>query len=430
MALNSKSHIFCGRSELDYDQKKFIQNEIDYAYNIEISPKNVIQFNNPIHFQIDASSDFTDLNATQLYVQLRLSTSAGAELTANDTMGVCNNLLHSLFSQVSVSLKETLVSYSSPHYAYRAYIENLLNYSSVSKDTWLFNSGWITDTPDHFDLQTNLGLQARKDLFLHGKLLELTGRIHSDLNCQKLLIPSNLDIKYTLTPSRPEFLLQNYVNDKDYKLEIISAKLLVKKIKLHPAKVAAFERAIIKRPIKLPLDRVKVQSVSIAKGLSSFTHDSAFTGILPSSLVVGLLDNDAYTGHFQKSPFNFKHFNLSSIQLTINGRALPSVPIICDFPNNDYIKSFQSLYDVTGNLFTDWSNGIKYNDYPKGNCLYGFRLSSDSTCTHDDSPLTGTINLGIQFATALPNTVTLLLYSVCPAEVTIDSYRNVLIDAV
>ena len=45
-------------------------------------------------------------------------------------IGQVNNFMHSLFSQVDVSFNQKLVTPPSNSYAYRAYIENLLNYST------------------------------------------------------------------------------------------------------------------------------------------------------------------------------------------------------------------------------------------------------------------------------------------------------------
>jgi hypothetical protein len=44
-------------------------------------------------------------------------------------VGVVNNFLHSLFKQVDVFLKEKQVTQATSTYAYRAYLETLLNYS-------------------------------------------------------------------------------------------------------------------------------------------------------------------------------------------------------------------------------------------------------------------------------------------------------------
>ena len=51
-----------------------------------------------------------------------------------------NNTLHSLFSQLDVSLNDVPISSSTPTYLYRAYIETHLNYGNDAKESSL-NAG-------------------------------------------------------------------------------------------------------------------------------------------------------------------------------------------------------------------------------------------------------------------------------------------------
>ena len=74
-----------------------------------------------------------------------------------------NNLLHSLFSRVDVMLSEKTVSSSDYHYAYRAYVETLLNFGTNTKQGELTMSFWHKDTSGHFNDLTaeNVGFTTR-----------------------------------------------------------------------------------------------------------------------------------------------------------------------------------------------------------------------------------------------------------------------------
>ena len=84
-----------------------------------------------------------------------------------------NLFLHSLFSQVDVSLNERLISPSTNTYPYRAMIETLLNYDEDAKSSQLSMALFYKDTPGKMDAvnpvadnaDANLGLKAR--FFLH-----------------------------------------------------------------------------------------------------------------------------------------------------------------------------------------------------------------------------------------------------------------------
>ena len=57
--------------------------------------------------------------------------------------------MHSLFSQIDVSLNGTLVTPSTNTYAYRAYIETLLSHGAEAKNSQLTSALWYKDTAGH-----------------------------------------------------------------------------------------------------------------------------------------------------------------------------------------------------------------------------------------------------------------------------------------
>ena len=77
----------------------------------------------PIEFLIPGSED----DYLVLHVQVKVTRANGDDLDLDDPLGPVNNWLHSLFSQVDVYLNGTFVTPYTNTYAYRAYIETLLN---------------------------------------------------------------------------------------------------------------------------------------------------------------------------------------------------------------------------------------------------------------------------------------------------------------
>ena len=415
-------------SELAYNPRKMVQNDIDHVYDVELTPHNTIIQGNNLLFHIEGGSDWVDLACTYLTVDIRMTDTDGNAV--DDTMEVApiNNVFHSLWSQVAVVLKNSTISHPSPNYSYRAYIENLLNFSSASKTTWMKNVGFFMDEHKKFDDATNAALADRRKPLEDKKVYTLKGRLSTDIGSQPLLIPSHTDIKFTLTPSSQDFLIQNFVADKTFKIEIVAAKLTVRKVKLYPERVIQFEKEIAKEPIRLPISQVRVNTISISAGLTSFQQNSIFSGELPNTVVVGLVANASHTGTPNKNPFNFAHFSLSHIQLRVNDLLVPSIPLQPDFENSSYLGSYESLYQVVGKLHTDWDNGIQPDHYPFGYALYGFTLNNDSHCRHDDRKILGNVDISLKFKRALTGTVSLILYSSTDGAVIIDQHRNVLLD--
>ena len=61
----------------------------------------------------------------------------GTNVDTNTNVTGLNNVLHSLFSQVDITLNDVLITPSNNLYAYRAYIENLFSYRVEAENSHL-----------------------------------------------------------------------------------------------------------------------------------------------------------------------------------------------------------------------------------------------------------------------------------------------------
>ena len=143
--------------------------------------------------------------------------------------------MHSIFSDVSVSLNENLVSPPTSLYPYRAYIEILLSYGPAAKESQLTGVIWYKDTPGHQDKRTtdNKGFTSRKALTAQSKAVQMTGKLHLDLFCQKKYLLNHVDLKIKLRRSRDVFALM--ADADNYKIKIKDLALFVRNVQLSPA---------------------------------------------------------------------------------------------------------------------------------------------------------------------------------------------------
>ena len=120
----------------------------------------------------------------------------GTALDAGIKVGPVNLFLHSLFSQVDVSLNERLISPSTNTYPYRAMIEMLFNYGGDAKSSQLPMAMFYKDTPGKMDVVdpvaddagANMGLKARYTFTQESKTVNMVGPIHSDIFFSNYLI--------------------------------------------------------------------------------------------------------------------------------------------------------------------------------------------------------------------------------------------------
>ena len=94
-----------------------------------------ITSSSPVEFIVSGSGkDYMDLNNTLLEVKACIKTTNDSPVDAAVAVAPLNNTLHSLFSQVDVSMNDVNVSSTTTTYSYRAYIETYLNYGTDPKN--------------------------------------------------------------------------------------------------------------------------------------------------------------------------------------------------------------------------------------------------------------------------------------------------------
>jgi hypothetical protein len=76
---------------------------------------------------------------------------------------------------------------------------------------------------------------------------------------------------------------------------------------------------------KYQIVRVDVKAISLAA--SEYIHNNIYIGALQKKLAMGILENDAHSGSYGKSPFTFKNHDVNFIQVYLNGDPYPFVLI-------------------------------------------------------------------------------------------------------
>lgn len=430
----------CNKSELDLFTLPPTQTAVEKSYFVEYRPLSTLSDSGPIEFAISGSGEeYIDLSETYLQVTAKISKPNGSDLEQTATIsdegtvtgadadiGPVNNWLHSLFSQVDVSLNERLITPSTNTYPYRAYIETLLTYGPAAKQSQLTQSLWYQDTAGHLEDTTseNVGFKQRRMWTLCSKHVEMLGKLHLDLSFQEKPILNGVNIKMRLVRSKDSFSLMG-----QGKVEIKEVSLFVRKIKVHPSVQLGHIRALERAPAKYPIRRVETKVFSIPKGNLSANQENLFLGQLPKRIIIGLVDNKAFSGHKDKNPFNFQHYNIDFLALNVDGVQIPSKPLKPDFTNNLFIRSYSSLFMGTGQIGRDDGNQISRDDYAKGFTLFAFDLTPDlDDSGHFHLIRQGNLRLELHFSTALTETINAIVYAEFDNVIEIDRARNVLFD--
>ena len=123
----------CTKSELDLFSVPPTQVSLEKSHWIDHQPVSSVSDSRLITFLSPDTEDYVDLSKTILVVGAKVTKADGANLDADEKVGVVNNFLHSLFEQVDVFLKEKQVTQATGTYSYCAYLETLLNYGPAAK---------------------------------------------------------------------------------------------------------------------------------------------------------------------------------------------------------------------------------------------------------------------------------------------------------
>ena len=138
-------YISCPVSQLDLLELIGVQTQVESFKGIEYLPTSAIQDGVPITFEIGKDESLSELVIkTVAEIQGENVTAlTGKQYTDADSagtlekMGVINNLGHSLWEQIVLTINDTKVTESSNNYAYKAMLETLLSYDDTDEKSVL-----------------------------------------------------------------------------------------------------------------------------------------------------------------------------------------------------------------------------------------------------------------------------------------------------
>ena len=462
----------CEKSEIDLFSIPPTQLSLEKGRWIEYRPlSDVSNGDCAITYLISGTDEYIDLSKTILSVEGKVFAGDGSALSGGGQANVApvNNFLHSLFKQVDVYLNGKQVTPAMGTYAYRSYIETLLNYDVSAKKSQLSSAMYYKDTAGHMDRKGGLpstetiswtnsggqkktttvqvpgtgnqGFAKRSEFIQDSKKFSLSGPIFADVFMGDRLLLNGMTLKIVLNRSSDEFCLMDK-NDPgsevNPKVKLTDVVLKIRKVKVDQAVSDAMGLLLLKSPAIYPTRRVECKFLTIPGNLPNTRKDNIFSGLIPKSFIFGLVDGDAFTGKTGKNPYNFKHFNVNNVGLSVNGEEIPFKQLTLTYPteNNDntdkvdFIQAYNTLFSGTGKMYANMGLDISREDYANGYTLYAFDLTPDMCNTTDyfNAVQHGSLSVDITFATNPDNAIAMVCYGDFENVIRIDSQRNVIYD--
>ena len=270
------------KMELDLFSKRPMQTDIEdtsYAYFYPLV--NPSGNNGPIEFFVPGSIiHYLDLKDTSLGIHARVTNQNGEDLAEGAEVAPVNNWLHSLFSDVSLTLNDSIVEGGSHLYPYKAYLTNLLLFGEVAKKCQLQSSGWAKDQAGRMEHLQNTGYLTRRAWIAQSAVYEMEGPLLLDLCMQGKLLLNQVDVRVKLTRSNNTFHLfsmgDNAVNAK---VDIQTAYLKVKQVQVSPDRVRQIKKVSACRMPSIPFNGLKCTHIRSPRVFSRvFVKTSFITG--------------------------------------------------------------------------------------------------------------------------------------------------------
>ena len=461
----------CEKSEVDLFSVPPTQLSLEKGRWIDYRPLSSVE--NPdsaITFLIAGTDEYIDLSKTILYVEGKVTTGDGGELSGGTQTNVApvNNFLHSLIKQVDVYLNGIQVTPAMGTYPYRSYIETLLNYDVSAKKSQLSSALYFKDTAGQMDESGalpgsktityvkdaagnnntkdtvsipvpgtgNQGFAKRHEFIKGSKTFVLSGPIFSDVFMSDRLLLNMLNLKVVLNRSSNAFCLMDKNSDGNKvnpKVKLTDVVLKIRKVKVDQSVSDATELILKQTPALYPIRRVECKALTIPQNLPGVRKDNIFSGIIPKSFVFGLVDANSYSGENNKNPYNFQHFKAKTVTLSVNGEEIPFKQLVLDYTSataKDFIQAYNTLFSGTGKMYANTGLDITREEYAGGYTLYAFDLTPDMCNSADyfNAVQRGSLSVDITFDGQTEVPINMVCYGDFENITHIDSERNVVYD--
>ena len=472
----------CDKSEIDLFSVPPTQQSLERRRWIDYAPLSSVEnTDSPINFLVTGTDEYIDLSKTILTVTGKIVKDSESVLDGANQANVApvNNFLHSLFKQVDVYLNGKQVTPAMGTYAYRAYIETLLNYDVSAKESQFSSALYYKDTATHMDetgslpsSQTinyknvsgqnaslknyipgtgNQGFAKRSKFIQNSKQFVLSGPIFADIFMSDRLLLNMMDLRVVLNRSSNTFCLMDLSNTSDStkphvkpKVQLSHVELKIRKVKLDQAVSDGIERMLKQTPALYPIRRVECKILTVPQNLPSTRQDNIFSALIPKTFVVGFVTADAAGGVYHKNPYNFADFGVTSLSLTANGEEIPFKQLTLKYPKKangeidtttgedddlDFDEAYNTLFSGTGKIYSNAGLDIDRDDYPGGYALYAFDLTPDmcKSSQYFNTVQHGSLSLALTFKSQ-SDPLALVCYGDFENVIRIDAERNAIYD--
>lgn len=385
----------------------------------------------PLIFMIEKSHRATDLSNMYLSCKYKILNSDDSKITdIAESVSICNLFGYAIWEKVEIIISGERVTLNNTHLPWQIYVQSLLFGTETSRKHLLQSAGFVMDNGNRHDewnvnnpneYLVNDGAKQRSTRCMLSRTFETYIKLLTDMITETpRYLPGNTDIQIKLYPNKPSLVLMGPPG-KEYNIQILSAKLLVGRIKLTKEAEIGHELYLARHVANFPFRRFDVRTHLVQAQQESIDWVVQH-GKFPVRAYVWLMTNSAYNGSYQENMFCFPDFRLKTMQCIRNDVAIPSSTALTYDPYNDECRFYTNIIKSMG-MACDIAFSME--DLNRGFMIQVFDLTknfnSNLPLQHTES---GTLRLKINFDVPLASNIVTFCMLETDCLLTIDRNRN------
>jgi hypothetical protein len=360
---------------------------------------------------------YLDMRESYFVLQCKITNADGSALDNDPTkfdVYPVSNLPSALWDSVTVKLNGVDVEHCSM-YGTARYLNALVDESSDSKAGRLSGEGWIDDEGTGQDVADvpDAVKTARKRLIAGSAPLSYFTCLYSGLGTSNRYLPPGVELRMTFRRAPAASYLMSDAVAADYKCSIEFFRLFARRVTANPALYRSHVARLVEgNQMHYPVVKDRTRSYTIPSGVSEHRVILGQGDTLPVRLLTALLPHEASIGNYKLSPYKFAPYNLSSVELTIDGTAI-APRIEMDFDRKIYAHAYAHNLVSLGLLRRNRGNGITYKDFGTNKTIFVWSLATDlpnkDTGLYFHLRRQGTVAMTLRFKTPTAKATTLLV---------------------
>jgi len=281
----------------------------------------------PVTFHIAGNQEeFIDPQIV-MQVTFKITKGDGSDLDAGAEVAIRENGGHTMWSDINVKMNgKVITGQAYKRYPYMSWLQHVFKASKTQRDQMNAMQAFYVD--QKIGQGAGPAYERRKEVVRQSRVANLEYVLNCEITRQDRLILPMVDLDIVCTPSSQEIRVESHSADKDELLQLLSAKLIIKKVKVNAALYNDLIISLQSRPAMYPIKRYACVTVSQPQGIQAFSSNLLGSPTkLPNVVYLMMIPTEGEMGDRSISPFRINASHLNLLHLSSQG---------VDYPNRTY----------------------------------------------------------------------------------------------